>query len=316
MSLKDNINKRLAELLKKADTNVEKLIKTHERDLLKAYKRSLKEIKNKIATIYEKYGDKVEYADVQTYNRLLNLELQIADEIKTLTNENIKTTTTMLKDIYAEQYYQSGYAFENSLNARLGFGLLNPDVIKASVLNPLDRIKWSDRMKDQAQVFVKQIRAEITQGLIQGEGYSSIARSITKKTEIAFGNAMRIVRTEGHRVQSAGRVLSLSKAQSAAVRLGLKLLKIWVSTLDNRTRDMHQDMDGREADKEGIFTLPDGTTCEAPGLTGVAEHDIHCRCTSRAEYKDFPQSFRRDNESKEVISNMTYHQWKLFKEID
>jgi uncharacterized protein with gpF-like domain len=312
----DQINERLAELLKKADTNAEKLISRHERELLKAYKRGLSEIKKKIAAIYEKYADDVQYSDLVSYNRLTNLELQIAEEIKKLTNETIKTTTSTLKDIYAEQYYRVGFAFEQSLGAKLGFGLLNPDVIKASVLNSLDRIKWTDRMKDHSQQFVKQIQSELTQGLIQGDGYGKIAKRIINKSGINAGKVIRIVRTEGHRVQSAGGLLAYEKSQAAAERLGLEQEKYWISTLDNRTRDLHAKMDGQPADKNGIFTLEDGTTTEAPGLTGVAEHDIHCRCTTGMRFKDFPPQFRRDNETKQIIEYTNFEDWKSKKGIN
>lgn len=315
MPTKDEINKRLTELLKKADTNAEKLISRHEKALLKSYRTALDEIKKKIAAIYEKYGDDVQYSDLVSYNRLTNLELQISEEIKKLATENIKTTTSTLKDIYSEQFYRVGFAFEQSLGAKLGFGLLNPDVIKASVLNPLDRITWQNRMKDHAQQFVKQIQTEITQGLIQGDGYGKISKRIIDKTGINAGKVIRIVRTEGHRVQSAGSLLAYDKSQAAAERLGLEQEKYWISTLDNRTRDLHAKMDGQPADKNGIFTLKDGVTTEAPGLTGVAEHDIHCRCTTGMRFKDFPSQFRRDNETKQVIEYKSFDDWKSKKGI-
>lgn len=315
MPTKDEINKRLAELLKKADLSASKLIARQETELVKAYRRALAEIKKKIAAVYEKYGDDVQYSDLVSYNRLTNLEQQIADEIKKLTNENIKTTTKAIKDIYTEQFYRTGFAFEQSLGAKLGFGLLNPALTKASLFNPLDRITWPDRMKDHAQQFVKQIQSELTQGLIQGEGYGKIAKRITEKTGITASKVMRIVRTEGHRVQSAANQLSYDKTQAAADRLGLKTVKVWIATLDNRTRDSHGQMDGKEANDEGIFTLPSGATTEAPGMSGVAEEDINCRCTTMMQFKDFPPAFRRDNETKQVIEYKSFEDWKSKKGI-
>ena len=315
MSLKDDINKRISDLLKKADTNAEKLIAAHERNLVKAYRRALAEIKKKIAAVYEKYGDNVQYSDLVAYNRLTNLEQQIAQEIKTLTNESIKTTTKAIKDLYSEQFYRAGFAFEQSLGVKLGFGLLNSDVIKASVLNPLDRIKWTDRMKDHAQTYMKQIQTELTQGLIQGEGYGKIAKRIVEKTGINASKVIRIVRTEGHRVQSAANQLSYDKTQAAADRLGLKTVKVWIATLDNRTRDSHAEMDGKEANEDGIFNLPSGATTEAPGLSGVAEEDINCRCTTIMQFKDFPPAFRKDNETKQIIEYKNYDEWKNAKGI-
>lgn len=315
MKSRDEINKRLADLLKKADTNADKLIARQEKELVKAYRRALDEIRKKIAKVYEKYGDDVSYADMSSYNRLANLEQQIAEEIKQLTNENIKTTKKAIKDIYTEQFYRTGFAFEQALGAKLGIGLLNPELAKASVLNSLDRITWTDRMKDHAQVFLKQIQSELTQGLIQGEGYAKISKRIVEKTGLTTSKVLRIVRTEGHRVQSAGSLLAYDKTQAAADRLGLETVKVWIATLDNRTRDSHQQMDGKEANAEGIFTLPSGATTEAPGLSGVAEEDINCRCTTMMQFKDFPPAFRKDNETKKIIEYTNYEDWKKKKGI-
>ncbi len=315
MNQAQQINKKLAELLKEADTDAEKLLAQFEKELLKAYKKSLEEIKKLISKVFEKYGDQVGYEDLVIYNRLTNLEQQIAGEIKKLTNENIKTTKNILKSIYSEQFYRTGFALESSLGARLGFGLLDSKVIEASILNSLDRIKWPDRMKDHAQQFVNQIRSEITQGLIQGNGYGKIAKAITDRTGINAGKVLRIARTEGHRVQSAGSLLAYEKSQAAVDRLGLRTAKVWLATLDNRTRDSHREMDGKEANEDGMFKLPSGVMTEGPGLSGIAEEDINCRCTTMMQFKDFPPKFRRDNETKQIIPYTTYEEWQKLKGI-
>ena len=61
--------------------------------------------------------------------------------------------------------------------------------------------------------------------------------------------------------------------------LGMKIARVWVSTKDGRTRDSHKAMDGQEADKDGFFHFPGGGQTAGPGLSGIAEEDIHCRCT-------------------------------------
>lgn len=293
----DPINRKLILLLKKADSEIESLIRSYERELKNNYSLALKEIKYKIARIFEKYGDDVKYADLVAYNRLTNLENEIIERIKKLTGENIKATTDGLKNFFSENYYRSAYALEQSLGLRLGFGLLNTDVITASILNPLDRIKWSDRYKDNAQVFIKQIRQSLTQGLIQGEGYSKIARTITDKTGVDFNKSVRIIRTEGHRVQNAARIVTFKKSESAAERLGLESVRIWIHSGNPREpRPDHIEMNGVEAQRIDtetsggkniyLFTLPDGTTTEGPGLTGIPEHDINCGCTTGLKFKN------------------------------
>ena len=307
---KDEINKQLKKLLEISDANYEKIISSYEKEIVKIYSSSLKEIKSQIAAMYEKYGDKVEYSDMVSYNRLKNLESQIADQIKQLTNDTIKNTKEKLNFFFSESYYLTSYAIEKAVGIDLGFGLLDPLVIEASWKNELSKIKWTESMQEHAQKFMKDIREELTRGLIEGKGYGKIASAITERTGITAGKVLRIVRTEGHRVQSAGSLLAYDKTQAAADRLGLKTVKVWVATLDNRTRDTHQQMDGQEADAEGMFTFPGGEKTPAPGIQGPPEEIINCRCTTIMQFKDFPQKFRRDNETKQIIEYTNYADWK------
>ncbi len=277
----DEIKKRIIALQSKADTAHEKLLNSYQRDIVSSYKKSLEEIKKKIAGIYEKFGDNVTYSDMQSYNRLAVLEKEISLQLKELTGENIKLTTESIKECFAESYYRTGYSFESGLGIKVGFGQLNPTVISAVVLNSLDSIKWPNRIKDHiANKYNNAIRQEITQGLIEGKGYAKIAQAITKRTEITASRALIIARTESGRAQSTGRVLAYSKAEVAAERLGIKTTRIWVSTLDQRTRDTHRSMDMQEAhenaDGKLVFTLPGGAETEGPRLSGIAAEDINC----------------------------------------
>lgn len=306
-------NEKIIKLLSQADSKLERLLAGFERDLLRQYKRALEEIKKLIAAIYEKYGDTVKYEDLIIYNRLRNLEREITDQVKALTNENIHTINQVLKTFYSESFYRSAYALESGLSVKLGFGLLNKKVVEGALLNPLDRITWKGRLQERAQFFIRQIRQEITQGLIQGNGYGKIARAIQNKTGLTAGKVLRIVRTESHRVQNAARVTSFTKAEAAAERLGIKSVRIWVHSGNPREpRPDHIQMDGVEADSDGIFTLPDGTTTEGPGLTGVAEHDINCGCTTALKFKSLETISLADYISKNYNS---FEEWEKVKGI-
>lgn len=291
----DEINKIIKRLLDKGNSDFTKLELNLEKELLKSYKASLKEILTKIAAIYQKYGDDVTYADLVSFNRLKNLEASIVAEIKNITKDSIKKIQAGLKEFYSESFYRSAYALETGLGINLGYGLLNPDLIRASLLNPLDRIKWSDRLKEHSQQYIKQIRSGLTRGLIQGEGYAKIANSIEEQTKINASKVLRIVRTEGHRVQNTARVASFSKGEAAAKRLGIESTRIWIHSGNPREpREDHIEMNGVEAEKISkangeeifLFTLPDGVTTEGPGLTGKPEHDIHCGCTAGLKFKN------------------------------
>ncbi len=276
-------NEKIMKLLQIADIEAEKLILGHERDLIKAYGSALKDIKQLIADMFEKYGDQVTYKDMVAYQRLTNLELSIAKQIKTLTGKGRRTVEKAFRDIVTESFSATGTAIQKSLEVTVGFGVMNEQVIKAAILNPMQRITWSDALQENSAKYLSQIKTELSQGLIKGEGYAKIAKRLEKSTEMSANKTIRIVRTEGHRAQSVGRKLAADKVEGAADRLGIKVKRVWVATSDDRTRDSHKAMDGKEADDDGLFTLPSGVRTEGPGMSGVAEEDINCRCTVRVE---------------------------------
>jgi uncharacterized protein with gpF-like domain len=250
-----------------------------------------------------------------SYNRLKNLEAQIIDEVKKVTNENTKSIKSKLQFFFSESFNQTSYAVETSLGVDLGFGLLDPLVAEVTYKNLFEKIKWEKSIQDHAQKYITDIRQELTQGLIQGKGYGKIAAIITDKTGINANKALRIVRTEGHKVQNAARILSYDKTEAAAGRLGLESARVWVATLDARTRDSHGEMDGQEADAEGMFHYPNGGVTPAPGVQGPAEEVINCRCNTAIQFKEFPPAFRKDNITKEILKHQTYAEWKKGKEI-
>lgn len=315
----DNVKKRMLKLQKMTDKRVDRIISGYERQLAKAYKRALTNIKSQIAAMFEKYGEAVTYGDMVTYNRLVTLESQIAKQIQELTGEAIKITTQGIKDSFQASYYGTGYTIESTAGVKLGFGQLNPDVINAAVLNPMDAIKWGDRLKEHQARLYRQVREEITQGLITGEGYVKMATRISEKTGTTLSKCIRIARTEAGRAQSTARVLAFDKSEKAADSLGYSTDRIWISTLDGRTRDTHKDMDGQKAvmhNGKKMFKLPSGVYAEAPRLSHIAAEDINCRCTTALTFDEMPVTKRRDNISKEEINYTTYNEWAKEKGIN
>lgn len=126
---------------------------------------------------------------------------------------------------------------------------------------------------DKLQISIKR---EVSRGVVEGKSFGQIANSIAKDMNSPFKtakfNAMRIVRTEGGRVQQEAQMDACYEAKN----LGADILKQWDSTLDGNTRESHRMVDGeiRELDEEFSNGLqfpkdPDGS----------AEEVINCRCS-------------------------------------
>lgn len=119
----------------------------------------------------------------------------------------------------------------------------------------------------------KKIAGEISRGITSGMMYSEIARNVSNWAMIPKNNAMRIARTEAHRIQCK----ATSDAQFKAKEKGAVVVKQWDASLDGKTRDTHRQLDGQIRELEEPFEVA-GHKAMFPGGFGIAAEDINCRC--------------------------------------
>jgi hypothetical protein len=306
---------RYDKLFKQGELFAESLQADTEKLLAKEYKRSLDAIRSQLANIYARYaqGDKLTFAEMTKYNRLNALFDQLNEEIKSLGKRGVNHLIKLGEDSYEASFFRTAYAFEAGGGAgnmvAISWGLLSPDTIQASVMNPLSGLNISQRFEARTAEQIVSIRSEITQSLIRGESYPKMARRIKDQLDKDATRAMRVARTEGHRVTQDGRNECIIRAATKGVNLD----KVWSATLDGRTRDAHGRLDGQKADAEGYFHV-DGHKAQHPGGFGVAALDILCRCSVRAQVKGFEPKVRRVRGEGEVAYK-TYETWKKEREL-
>jgi hypothetical protein len=101
--------------------------------------------------------------------------------------------------------------------------------------------------------------------------YQQIAQRIAARSNVGYNNAVRIARTEGHRVQVQSGMDACYKAKDK----GANVVKQWDAALDKRTRESHAAVDGeiRELDEKFSNGL------RFPGDPhGKAAEVVNCRC--------------------------------------
>jgi SPP1 gp7 family putative phage head morphogenesis protein len=117
----------------------------------------------------------------------------------------------------------------------------------------------------------KKITGEISRGLSSGQMYGEISRNIASWARIPKNNAMRIARTEAHRIQCK----ATADAQFRAKEKGADVVKQWDASLDKRTRDSHVQVDGEIRELDERFS----NGLRYPGdPSGGAGEVINCRC--------------------------------------
>lgn len=271
--MKRNEIKRLVQLL---DKNSTKRTNYYNHKLLQEYKASLQYVRAQLKKLQKKFsGDSITYGEAS--QRLRNIEPQIIKNINKLNKNSTLIVSKGIKDLYEENFSMFNKIIGKALETKApSFGLINTRSVNASVINKFD---WVGAQTRYSNKLLQNIKSNITQGLISGKSYKTVVNNITNRFNVSVSNASRICRTELHRAESAARIDSIAEAQQIGESLGFKVAKIWSSFVgDGRTRQSHIDLDGTEADDNGMFNVG-GILCEGPGMSGIAEEDIGCRCT-------------------------------------
>lgn len=247
-----------------------------ERELLGIYRGARNEVRAALSEAFERYAVDGVLTDVEMskYGRMGKLEKELNQAIGKANGQAHRATNRMLDLQFERAFAQRAAAIERAMGRGLPWGRFSQDAVRAAVESPLADIAY-DRLRTEGR---QKIRRTLAQGMIRGDSYTDIAREIGGVINGSASDAVRIARTEAHRVQNVAATKTTEKLQG----MGIEVRKEWVAVEDDRTR--HEAMNGETADAEGWFTLPDGVRTEAPGMSGEAHHDINCRC----RYIDVP----------------------------
>lgn len=296
-----SISKKNKELLRITEQLEKDFIKNMTAEYTKAYT----EMKKYIYRAVDKYGidGKVSRTELYKYNRFQTLQKQIMSELKNISLGEPQVSGYLFNQ-YDINYFQSGYILETEYQVKLAYGNLNKQRIKTSLLTPLNKIS----LKSNRELIQNKIRSSIIQSIAQGEGIAGLSERIKKNLEQNANNAVRIARTETTRVMNQAKQDSYDHAE----KKGLPLRKQWVSTLDDSTRESHQDVDGEVVLLDQAFS----NGLMYPGdQAGPPEEVINCRCTMITVIAGYENEneFRRargTNGTNKVIEYKDYSTWK------
>lgn len=203
----------------------------------------------------------------------------------------------------------TAYEFEHGFGTGFGFDLYDQKTVARLIRdNPnILPFKKLDKKKDMKWNF-KNIRSQVTQGILQGESIPEIAKRLASVVPNRNEKQMILhARTSMTAAQNGGRMERYKEAEE----LGIKFKKVWLATLDGRTRDLHADLDGQAVLPDEDFEI-DGFAVQYPGdPLGEPEMVYNCRCTMTTELIDYPSRF--DRSSGKNPEFMTYRQWEESK---
>lgn len=224
----------------------------------------------------------------------------------------VSYTNDATPGIYSLNRNYSAYTIEQ-VAGNVGFDLWDEQTVKRLMVEQPDLMPYYPPKRALKRGIdlaygKKQITASVTSSILQGKSIKHMADDLQKRiTTMSRDSAIRTARTAVTGAQNAGRMDSYA----AAEKMGIKLKKEWLATLDSRTRHSHAMLDGEKVDQDKKFS----NGCRFPGdPQGPAWEIYNCRCTMVAAVDgiDTPDALRRTRDG--LIPDMTYAQWEATKQ--
>lgn len=229
----------------------------------------------------------------------------------------VSYTNDATPGIYSLNRNYSAYTIEQ-VAGNVGFDLWDEQTVKRLMVEQPDLMPYYPPKRALKRGIdlaygKKQITASVTSSILQGKSIKHMADDLQKRiTTMSRDSAIRTARTAVTGAQNAGRMDSYA----AAEKMGIKLKKEWLATLDARTRHSHAMLDGEQVPQDKKFS----NGCRFPGDPQGPPWEIYnCRCTliAAVDGVDTSTAQRRarnaDPGQTEVISNMSYAEWAGWK---
>lgn len=276
--------------------------------LKKNYKSALKDIRAKIK---EMTKDPNNLEKIKQVRYQLMLDAQIETILNKMGDKNVTDLTDYLDTMYHEGYLGCLYGMNKE-----GVGMvlrLDEKKIESVINMDTAGLKFSERLYDNVDKLKRNFKTELARGFSTGSDYLTIASNLALYGEADLKRAYRIVRTEGHRVQSVAKMDAMKEAR----KIGADVVKQWDSTVDRKTRASHRELDGqmRELDEDFISPIS-GAPAMYPGGFGIAAEDINCRCAllqrARWALTNGEEGHKYSRFEKDIISmqSTSYLGWK------
>ena len=318
----EEMEKRLSAIYSIAENTVQKKMADYAKsideksaELLQAYKDAeTEDEKRKAKKAYIRF-----YRKVVKSKEFVSLSANVSDDLYKANVEASAYINSQTPSIYALNY--------NYINAEMAKDI---DGFKPQEITDDEAEKYSgytqqtvDRKKDTEWNKGNLKKSVIAGSLLLLGAYAIMKRSAHSAVEKNHNSASMHSEGMGTDAENKARLDGMYRAED----MGNYITKIWIATLDNRTRDAHAHRDGEEIALDEEF---------APGLSrprdpnGALAEICNCRCslkygvgqakgktrssrlgTVTGSYKK-PSSFK--GTTSQEIANMTYQEWMKWRE--
>ena len=317
----EEMEKRLSAIYSRAGKTVQKKMADYAKsideksaELLQAYKDAeTEDEKLKAKKAYIRF-----YRQVVKSKEFVSLSAHVADDLYKANLQASEYINSQTPSIYALNY--------NYINAEMAKDI---DGFKPQKITEAEAEQYSGytqqtvgRKKDTAWNKDNLKKSVIAGSLLLLGAYAIMKRSANSTVEKNRNSASMHSNGMGTDAENKARLDGMYRAED----IGNSITKIWIATLDNRTRDSHAALDGAEIALNEIFD----NGCSRPrDPNGALSEICNCRCslkygvgqskgktrssrlgTVTGSYKE-PSSFK--GTTSEEIANMSYREWMKWR---
>lgn len=316
-----------------AHKQTDRVISKIEKKLSEQYSQAAKEVTEKAADYFRRFEAKdrkwrewvekgvktpLEYrqwatGQVMMGKRWEELKNALADDLANTHRLAESTVTGYMPEVYALNHNYATFEIEKASRLNTSYTLYSRESVERLWReNPkIYKRPGAKVQKDIRDGLLKkwdkqQIQSVITQGILQGESIPSLAQRLESVAGGEHRAAIRNARTMMTGVQNAGRMDAYARANE----MGIRTMKTWVATLDERTRHWHRELDGVTIPIDEPFENEMGEIMFPGDPDADGANVYNCRCTlitsiegNEIDTKDL--SLRNDDH----LGKMTYDEW-------
>lgn len=230
--------------------------------------------------------------DALSYNSSITRLEALIGQIDMILNDLYTKGVAQMKEEFGDNFTESYYHKIYDLQCRAGFinefAKINAGMIESVISYPWSGAMFSDRLWQNKQALIFNLREVMTQGLIQGKGVAVMSKEMSDKMGQSYKNAERLIRTETNHFHNEADIAAYKAA-------GVKEYE-FMATLDNRTSEICASLDGKH------FQV-------AEAKVGTNFPPMHPNCRSTTIEYDPHDEMDWYNSGLKMPKNMTYSEW-------
>lgn len=294
-SIRKDISDFYAKYANKYGLSYDDAVRTLGKSEMREWKATLKEYVERIAAEKDPEVKKKLTAELDALSanssitRLEALEGQIDMTLNELFDKGVAQMKKEFGDMFTEGYYKKSY----DIQSRRGFfneiAKISTDQVEHVISYPWSGAMFSDRLWQNKQALVYNVREILTQGIIQGKSIDTMTQALANKMGQSYKVAERLIRTETNYIHSASSIAAYKAADIEQYE--------FMATLSVHTCDICGELDGK------VFAVKDAV----PGTNCNPMHP-NCRCTT-IEYDPYYIADKIAS-GVPIPDDMTYSEWK------